>query len=225
MKDHLPRLIITKDGSHSLLNEQLNETYHSVHGAIQESRYVFIEQGLKFSFNENASSVSIFEVGFGTGLNALLTIEHVKASNRPVSYTTIEAFPLSADTWVQLNYAEVIGLPDEFRSLHNCDWNRRHPLVSGFDFLKQNTTLQLLQIEPGQYDIIFYDAFAPSKQPEMWAFDILTKVVYGLRPGGIFVTYCAKGQLKRDLRALGLAVETLPGPPGKKEMVRARKMN
>jgi tRNA U34 5-methylaminomethyl-2-thiouridine-forming methyltransferase MnmC len=225
MKDHLPQLIITKDGSHSLLNAELNETYHSVHGALQESRYVFIDQGLKFWLNENSSSVSIFEVGFGTGLNALLTIEYSKTFDVPISYTTIEAFPLSADTWEQLNYAAAIGLPDEFYSLHNCAWNLNHELVTGFDFLKKNTTLQLLEIKPGQYDIVFYDAFAPSKQPEMWTIDILSKVTSGLLPGGIFVTYCAKGQLKRDLRELGLVVETLPGPPGKKEMIRARKLN
>jgi tRNA U34 5-methylaminomethyl-2-thiouridine-forming methyltransferase MnmC len=222
MKDHLPRLIITKDGSHSLLNEQLNETYHSVHGALQESRYVFIEQGLKFWLNEHSSTASIFEVGFGTGLNALLTMEYVKSMNVQVSYTTIEAFPLSVEVWGQLNYAEAIGLPNEFQSLHNCEWNLIHQLITGFEFLKKKTTLQLLDIKPGQYDIIFYDAFAPSKQPEMWAIDLLAKVISGLLPGGIFVTYCAKGQLKRDLRQLGLTVETLPGPPGKKEMVRAR---
>jgi tRNA U34 5-methylaminomethyl-2-thiouridine-forming methyltransferase MnmC len=202
------KLITTSDGSHSLLNTELDETYHSRHGAVQESQYVFIKNGLDQCVCEVAN---VFEVGFGTGLNALLTA----LTGRKVNYTSIEAFPLGEEVYSQLNY--------EPRELL-LELHRNSQLETGsFRFEKLHTTLQSIALPPDEFNIIYFDAFAPSKQPSMWEFPMIEKVCNALVPGGIFVTYCAKGQLKRDLRSLGMEVETLPGPPGKKEMVRGTK--
>jgi tRNA U34 5-methylaminomethyl-2-thiouridine-forming methyltransferase MnmC len=205
------KIIVTEDGSSSLLNTDLDETYHSRHGAIQESIHVFIKNGLE---RIHSHPVNIFEVGFGTGLNALLTA----ATGLNVNYTSIEAFPLDESIYTALNYS-----PKELLvSLHRAPWNETVQISPAFSLRKLKGNLVTTPLD-GTYDIIYFDAFAPSKQPEMWELPILKKVCDTLAPGGIFVTYCAKGQLKRDLRSLGLEVETLPGPPGKKEMVRGTK--
>jgi tRNA U34 5-methylaminomethyl-2-thiouridine-forming methyltransferase MnmC len=219
------KIITTSDGSHSLLNEELNETYHSVHGAIQESVHVFIESGLAYVLEKKPFlPISIFEVGFGTGLNALLTLQFVQRNGREVNYTAIEHSPLGEEIWPKLNYASLLDLTNEYNNLHLSTWDRLHSLTPNFNFLKLKTTLQQVQLSTGSLDLVYYDAFAPSKQPELWTFPVLEKIFLALRPGGVMVTYCAKGQLKRDLNGLGLVVETLAGPPGKKEMVRATKI-
>jgi tRNA U34 5-methylaminomethyl-2-thiouridine-forming methyltransferase MnmC len=218
-------IITTSDGSHSLLNRALNETYHSHHGAIQESIHVFIEKGLKYFLERSSqSSINIFEVGFGTGLNALLTLEAVAQRSTHISYTSIETFPLENAIWSQLNYAKNAASSEMFAAIHQADWNSLVQIHPNFDLLKMETSLQNLLLQISFYDLIFFDAFAPNKQPEMWEMPVLEKVVQSMKEGGVFVTYCAKGQLKRDLKTLGLQVETLEGPPGKKEMVRALKI-
>jgi tRNA U34 5-methylaminomethyl-2-thiouridine-forming methyltransferase MnmC len=218
------KIITTSDGSHSILNEELNEVYHSIHGAIQESAHVFIKSGLEYALEKNFSTpLSIFEVGFGTGLNALLTLQYSLQHQKKIHYTSVEQSPLPTEIWSQLNYASLINLKNEFETMHQATWGTLQPITPDFNLLKLHTTLQLFEIPYGGYDLIYYDAFAPSKQPELWAFSILEKITHGLKRGGFIVTYCAKGQLKRDLATLGLAVETLPGPPGKKEMVRGLK--
>jgi len=215
------KIIITNDGSHSLLNEALDETYHSRHGAIQESLHVFIEQGFSYlTRKQSPESISILEVGFGTGLNALLTaVEAIKSDIR-VSFTTLETFPLGKEVWESLNYSDPYNL---FRLLHQAEWQKRVEINTCFTLLKLEQSLLTVDLEPKHFDLIYFDAFAPGKQPEMWELSVLQKVVSTLKPGGAFVTYCAKGQLKRDLKSLGLNVESLPGPPGKREMVRALK--
>jgi tRNA U34 5-methylaminomethyl-2-thiouridine-forming methyltransferase MnmC len=215
------KIIVTDDGSHSLLNEALDETYHSRHGAIQESLYVFIEQGLNYvAEKQNPESISILEVGFGTGLNALLTVSEAIKKSISVAYTSLETFPLGREVWENLNYPDSHNL---YKALHQAGWQNWHEINSHFRLLKLEKSLQAANLEPLQFDLIYFDAFAPSKQPEMWELPILEKVVNTLKSGGVFVTYCAKGQLKRDLKSLGLIVESLPGPPGKREMVRALK--
>ncbi len=217
-------LITTRDGSHSLLHTTLNETYHSVHGAVQESRHVFIANGLDHWFSLHPDrNPDIFEVGFGTGLNALLTLDRALELQVKINYATIEAFPIARELWSVLNYADSPARMGRFIALHEASWDLDHDLYPLFKFHKYYKTLESITLLPEAFDVIYYDAFAPAKQPEMWTFDLLEKVVHALRPEGCFITYCAKGQLKRDLRALNLTVETLPGPPGKKEMVRATK--
>ncbi len=219
------KIITTSDGSHSLLNEELNETYHSVHGAIQESLHVFIQNGLKYYLEDfKTNNVSILEIGFGTGLNALLTVQVAQQSTSTFHYTTLEAFPLEEKIWSELNYADALNLKNQFHLLHQVSWEHEHTILPNFQFQKLHIKLQDVILEPSSFDIIFFDAFAPSKQPELWEINVLRQVTEALRINGVFVTYCAKGQLKRDLKSLRLKVETLPGPPGKKEMVRAIKV-
>jgi tRNA U34 5-methylaminomethyl-2-thiouridine-forming methyltransferase MnmC len=214
----------TKDGSHSLLNRELNETYHSVHGALQESVHVFIKNGFDFLAERSRSeNISILEIGFGTGLNALLTLQRAHETKIPVQYTSLEAYPLAASIWQKLNYGESLGMTDDFARLHEAEWNAPAMIASHFRLHKRHTTLQQEELPSSVFDLIFYDAFAPGKQPEMWELPVLAKVATAMKPSAVFVTYCAKGQLKRDLKSLGLQVETLAGPPGKKEMVRAVK--
>jgi tRNA U34 5-methylaminomethyl-2-thiouridine-forming methyltransferase MnmC len=217
------QIITTADGSNSLLNVSLNETYHSIHGAIQESLHVFIQNGLLPFINGDRSEISIFEVGFGTGLNALLTMQRADQLKRKVSYMTIEPHPLPENVWAELNYPEALNLVKEYRALHVSPWQVGTSLSAYFNIFKLQSMLQETDLGKARFDIVYYDAFAPAKQPDLWVLDVLQKVVLALKPGGVLVTYCAKGQLKRDLRSLQLTVETLPGPPGKKEMIRAVK--
>lgn len=217
-------IIKTSDGSDSLLNVELNETYHSVHGAMQESQHVFISAGLEYFFTKNnLPKFNILEIGFGTGLNAMLTVQALEGQGRHAVYTSIEAYPLPEKIWCALNYGSILLADELFKQLHKASWEAPKQLSPDFTLLKREVTLQQAVLAANEYNIIYFDAFAPSKQPGMWTLEILEKVTQSLLPGGIFVTYCARGQLKRDLKALGLIVETLPGPPGKMEMVRAMK--
>jgi tRNA U34 5-methylaminomethyl-2-thiouridine-forming methyltransferase MnmC len=247
-------IIITSDGSHSLFDPVLDETYHSIHGAVQESGHVFIGHGLRFFVDQNPGKhVRIFEVGFGTGLNALLALKFAEETLTKVSFTTIEAFPISLELALAMNYpAEVEKKAHEgtkagrfpyenlYRQIHQSEWSEWQKISKYFELLKREVKLEDLEFVAGEenrqrrtpvagmtpeakFDVVFFDAFAPSKQPEMWTNDMLRKVVERMDDGGVFVTYCAKGQVKRDLASLGLKVETLPGPPGKKEMTRGLK--
>jgi tRNA U34 5-methylaminomethyl-2-thiouridine-forming methyltransferase MnmC len=216
------RVIITGDGSHSLLNAELDETYHSRHGAVQESEYVFIEQGLRYWLERNKQSqLNILEVGLGTALNAWLTFRLPEMQALKLQYFAIEKFPLPQQVWQQLNYAKADR--ELFEKIHTVSWNAWQPITTAASVFKCEATLQDIQLPDLKFDLIYYDAFAPNKQPDMWTFAMLEKAVKNLKQGGVFVTYCAKGQLKRDLKTLGLEVQSIPGPPGKREMVRAIK--
>lgn len=221
------KIITTEDGSHSLYNEELQEFYHSFHGAYRESLHVYMIYGLDswLARNPRKYPIRIFEVGFGTGLNAWLTLVWAEQNQIPVLYHTIEPFPIEKEVYSQLNYIEhdhgIWHFHKYFEALHQAPWNEGGPISEYFNFKKDITTLEEAQLYPS--DVVFFDAFAPSKQPELWTKEILEKVTVAMRPGGVFTTYSAKGQLQRDLNELGLEVEVLPGPPGKKEMTRAWK--
>jgi len=223
----LIKIIETKDGSHSLLNETLNETYHSTHGAIQESLHIFIQNGIAFFVNKNnGEDVTIFEVGFGTGLNALLALKFATENKIKINYHSIETFPIDATVVCQLNYPDLISFPDSkdwFQKIHSGAWGESAAINAFFSIKKTKQSIHEIKLPVETFEIIFFDAFAPAKQPDMWEFPVLEKVTQALKPSGVLVTYCAKGQLKRDLKSLGLEVETLPGPPGKREMVRGLK--
>lgn len=213
-------IITTGDGSHSLLNTELDETYHSRHGAVQESLHVFIKEGLDRFIATGATTATVLEIGFGTGLNALLTAQYAAEKGVTVHYTSLETTPLPESLWTRLNYSTAPVAQTLFNAIHLAPWNRLVDVRPTFQLQKLTVSLQDVVLPAAQTDVVYFDAFAPNKQPEMWTYDMLAKAVQTLRPGGLFVTYCAKGQLKRDLKALGLTVETLAGPPGKKEMVR-----
>jgi tRNA U34 5-methylaminomethyl-2-thiouridine-forming methyltransferase MnmC len=222
------KVITTKDGSSSIFWEELNETYHSIHGAWQESKHVFIAQGTDWFIKKYPEKqvVKIFEVGLGTGLNAILTLQYALQNPQYLfEYHSIEPFPLSLAEISALNYKTLIDneLVDFFTSLHTSTWNVGNLFTNNFRFIKYQTQLLSLQIAENKFDVIYYDAFAPTKQEEMWNLESLKLVTDLLGEGGIFVTYCAKGYVKRNLKALGLEVTSPPGAAGKREMIRAIK--
>lgn len=218
----------TKDGSKTLLNTALNETYHSRFGAIQESIHVFIEAGLKTylkQFSEN-QSIHILEVGFGTGLNAILTLQTIQDTPHNIYYETLETYPLPLEQVEELGYIEQIGdksLNEYFQKIHTCNWDEPVQIHEQFILHKKKQHLETYQTEK-DFHIVYFDAFAPNVQPELWTLETLQNSTQKLLENGIFVTYCAKGQLKRDLKALQFRVESLAGPPGKREMTRGIKI-
>jgi len=221
----LLKVIKTSDGSHTIKHLELNETYHSTHGAIQESNHVYIEQGLHYFTNRfQARSVKILEVGFGTGLNALLTMLDEKTQSIEKIYHSVEAFPLSEVILNQLNYPDYLshqGDAQGFLELHKANWGEDVRLNNAFTIHKIHADICSLRLEEDFYDLVYFDAFAPKIQPEIWAKSVLANVVSVMREKGVMVTYCASGQFKRDLKDLNMEVEEVPGPPGKRVMVRA----
>jgi tRNA U34 5-methylaminomethyl-2-thiouridine-forming methyltransferase MnmC len=221
------QLLVTEDGSHTLIVPELKETYHSTHGAIRESDHVFIREGLQYySIEKQITGIKIFEVGFGTGLNTLLTALFAEKQNLIVTYETIEAFPLEEGILMELNYLSQLdngAANDIFTKMHASKWNELVQVSKYLKLRKIHTEIQVHQLSAA-YDICYFDAFAPSKQPEMWELNVLEKIHDAMKSGGVFVTYCAQGQLKRNLRNIGFEVFTLEGPPGKKEMIRAIKI-
>ena len=186
-----------------------------------------MEMGLLYFLErEKIKKASILEIGFGTGLNALLCALFARAENMSIHYESLEAFPLSEDETSKLNYAQLLegeNSTEIFQQIHASPWNEQSRILPKFELFKHEIKVQDYSAKE-KFDICFFDAFAPSKQPEMWEVDVLKKVWNALKIHGVFVTYCAKGQLKRDLKSIGFEVETLPGPPGKMQMVRATKI-
>ena len=216
------RLIISKDGSHTIYRKDIDETYHSRHGAVQEALHVFISKGLK-EIEKSKRPINILEVGFGTGLNALLTCVN---STSEVNYIGLEANPLSIKVLDSLNYdATVIedNSQEVFKNIHNSPWETLCSITSLFSIKKVETTIQNFEITQ-PIDLVYYDAFGPNSQAEMWDISIFEKIYKAMRPQGVFVTYCAKGQVRRDLKSVGFVMERLEGPPGKREMLRGRKL-
>lgn len=211
------QLHLTGDGSRTLYSEQLQESYHSLNGAVQESMHVFINAG----FNQlNKPLIRIFEVGFGTGLNALLTWMEAIKSGREVLYTAIEAFPISLDIASQLQYE--MEEHQLFLRLHEAEWGVPVLLTEGFTLCKLKGDFTSIPIPKG-LDLIYFDAFSPDKQPEMWEESLFQQLYDAMDSPGILVTYCAKGEVRRRLQRCGFQVDRIPGPPGKREMLRAVK--
>ncbi|NCP45702.1 MAG: SAM-dependent methyltransferase [Flavobacteriales bacterium CG18_big_fil_WC_8_21_14_2_50_32_9] len=212
----------TSDGSHTIFDSSINETYHSIHGAIQEAKHIFIEAGLKHK--QQLSEINILEVGFGTGLNTILTL--IEGQKAPLIYTTIEKFPLNISIIKKLNYSTQLNLTATqeklFLKLHTCTFKNIHQITPTFKFLKIDNALENYQ-PATKFDIVYFDAFSPEKQPELWQQCIFEKIYASMNRNGILVTYCAKGIVKRALIASGFSVEKLPGPPGKREIIRAIK--
>lgn len=217
-------LKITSDGSHTLYIPELDETYHSTHGAIQEAIHVFINAGM--GYFKNKKELSILEIGFGTGLNTFLTVLETSKTLKNVNYTAIEAYPLKEEIVNQLNYTKELNNNvdecDIFHKIHTVNWEKKHNITNNFSLTKSKLDLTT-QIVTGKYDLIYFDAFGPRAQPEMWSLPIFKNLYNSLIEGGIITTYCAKGSVKRTLKEVGFEIENLPGPPGKREMTRAVK--
>jgi len=227
-------IITTKDGSDTLYSEQFNEIYHSGNGAIQESQHVFIQHGLDYVINSliEADStgdnlqVKIFEMGFGTGLNALLTMLEAEKRNVKIDYETIELYPVPVETIKALNYTQILGYEHcygPYHTMHLMNWNETHTIAPNFTFKKIKGSLIDYQLSIANYQLIYFDAFAPEQQPELWTSDIMRKIYSILSPNGILVSYSSKSAFQKALKEVGFTVEKIPGPPGKREMVRAHK--
>lgn len=214
------KLVITNDGSHSIYNPEVNETYHSKHGAIVEAEYVFIKNGL---LAENKKQFNILEIGFGTGLNALLTAQKAKQKKIDINYHGIELYPVPKESYSQLNFTELIGeKKSKLLQIHECNWEKEHVINNFFKLTKNEIALEKYTSKT-KFDIIYFDAFSPEKQAELWTAEVFHNMYNLLNEDGFLVTYCAKGVVKRTMKAVGFEIVVLDGPPGKRQMTRANK--
>jgi tRNA U34 5-methylaminomethyl-2-thiouridine-forming methyltransferase MnmC len=215
------KIINTNDGSSTLYSAEFKDHYHSVFGAINESKHVFIDAGLKYL---DTKTIKIFEVGFGTGLNALLTYLESAKKNIIVDYTAIELYPVTQDIIQQLNYTQFLSekAKEIFDTLHKVRWNKKNKISNHFHLTKiKNDFNDYLFKE--KYNLLFFDAFAPEKQPDLWSHQNFIKIYNALELNGILTTYSSKGLVKRNIRNAGFHLQRLPGPEGKRHMLRAIK--
>ena len=211
-------LRVTEDGSHTLYIEDLEETYHSIHGAIQESRHVFIENGL---LTVEKSSVRILETGLGTGLNLLLPFMENLRLQKKIFYHAVEKYPLKKKEYTLLNYENILhSAKGLLQKIHSTPWHEEIMLDDRFSFLKEKADFRSM-LPAGKFDLVYFDAFAPSKQPQLWTHELFDLVGRVMKPGGILVTYSSRGEVRRTLAECDFQVQKLPGPPGKREMIRA----
>ena len=220
------KIITTSDGSKTIHLPEWDEQYHSKHGAIQEAYHVFIEMGFFYFLNTfQSKDLNILEVGFGTGLNAFITLIETQKRNASVHYTGVEAYPITDNEFDQLNYHQQLNTPeDDFLKLHSSPWEQNLELNPNFHLLKRKHFFSEIQ-DINQYDLIYFDAFGARIQPELWTEEIFKKMFDALKNNGVLVTYSAKGSVRRAMQAVGFTVERLPGPPGKREMLRACKVD
>lgn len=219
------QLFITQDGSSSLISGKFGEAYHSRHGALQESNHVFIDAGLKHLIEHGKQKINILEIGFGSGLNALLTLTLSTLNPKvKIYYEGLEAYPITETDVKALNYHELLGIKQkEFNRLHESEWNKPNMISDCFTFKKNNSKFELFESDQ-TFDLIYFDAFAPSIQSHLWETPFLKKIFDLCNQGAILVTYCAKGSFKRALKECGFNIEALPGPAKKREMTRAMKI-
>ncbi len=214
-------ILLTADGSHTISIPAMDTTYHSKHGAIGESRHVFIEAGfLPLVHTNNMLPVNILEIGFGTGLNALLTLQAAVTCQIPVHYTGVEKFPLSKKETDTLNYGELLSMQEPFQLLHGCDWEQ--PVLLNDLFTLEKREVSVFDFNTDQlFNCIYFDAFSPSVQPELWTQPVFEKLRSFLQPGGTLLTYCSKSVVRHAMTAAGFRVEKIPGPWGKREIIRS----
>jgi len=215
-------IIKTLDGSTTIHLPEWNESYHSKHGAIQEAKHVFIKNGLSLFENK---PVSVLEIGFGTGLNAFITFLEAMQSEQKIEYVGIEAYPVDTDEVLAMNYVkelEADQFSNVFQQMHEHVWNQKFELSSDFTLTKRKQFFNEIE-DQNAFDLIYFDAFGYRVQPELWSTEIFQKMYNSLKPNGILVTYAARGVVKRSMISVGFEVEKLAGPPGKREMFRARK--
>lgn len=219
-----PEILITADNSATVFIPALNATYHSRHGAVQESRHIFIEAGLKYTLSTTTEKLKLLEIGFGTGLNAILTLLHSQIVGRCIHYTAFEKFPLSAEIYTKLDYSDFLGegCGKLLQKIHQNPWNTNEKITTDFELEKIHADVCATDFPAGIH-LVYFDAFAPSATPKLWEKPVFEKLFACMFPGAALVTFCAKGEVKRTLKQCGFRVESLPGPPGKREMTRAVK--
>jgi tRNA U34 5-methylaminomethyl-2-thiouridine-forming methyltransferase MnmC len=221
-------IMTTGDGSKTIHMPDLNEQYHSKHGALQEALHVFIKTGLEYFLDVSLSRkrnfhqepLQVLEYGFGTGLNAMLTAQHT--SHTPMVYTAVEAFPINEEEVLAMDYGEFLKDQLLYEAMHQSSWEKNQEITSHFTLHKEQKTFEKIANED-QFDLIYFDAFGPRTQPELWTEAIFNAAYQALKSGGVLTTYCAAGQVRRNMQSAGFTVERLPGPPGKREMLRASK--
>lgn len=223
-------IITTQDGSKTIQITEWNEQYHSKHGAIQEANYVYLDKGLQYFITENKQesiqNVSILEIGFGTGLNAFLTLLQAEKLNTTIEYVGIEAYPIATEELQALNYIEALKAENKvssFETLHSCSWEAQHQITEHFKLKKEQKLFSEIADE-NSFNVIYFDAFGPRVQPELWTEVIFNSMYKALKPKGVLVTYCAQGHARRAMINAGFTVEKLEGPPGKRHMLRAIKI-
>jgi tRNA U34 5-methylaminomethyl-2-thiouridine-forming methyltransferase MnmC len=215
-------IIITSDGSTTIQLPDWNEQYHSKHGAIQEAYHVFLDTGF---FKIDLQEIAILEIGFGTGLNAFITFLEAKKLQKKVNYVGVEAYPISMEEFQKLNYVselKALEFQSVFDEMHRISWEKEHSISKDFQLLKRKQFFQDIQ-DTAAFDLIYFDAFGAQNQPELWTEAIFLKMYKAMKKEGVLVTYSAKGSVRRAMQAVGFMVERLPGPPGKREMLRATK--
>jgi len=216
-------IIITSDGSTTIQLPDWNEQYHSKHGAIQEAYHVFLDTGF---FKIDLQEIAILEIGFGTGLNAFITFLEAKKLHKKVNYVGVEAYPVSVEEIQELNYVselKALEFQSIFDEMHQASWEKEHSVSEDFQLLKRKQFFQDIQ-DIAAFDLIYFDAFGAQNQPELWTEEIFLKMYKAIKKQGVLVTYSAKGSVRRAMQAVGFSVERLPGPPGKREMLRATKL-
>jgi tRNA U34 5-methylaminomethyl-2-thiouridine-forming methyltransferase MnmC len=215
-------IIQTSDGSTTIYLPEWEENYHSKHGAIQEAKHVFIKNGFA---NFKQDEISILEIGFGTGLNAFITLLEAVKERKKVKYTGVEAYPVDSSEMNQMNYVTELQATDfqlEFKEMHSSDWNVNVKISNDFCLTKRKQFFHEID-DRNEFDLIYFDAFGYRVQPELWSTEIFQKMFNALKPGGVLVTYAARGVVKRSMIEVGFKVEKRAGPPGKREMFRASK--
>ena len=218
-------ILMSQDGSHTVKSSKFDSTYHSIHGAFTESRVVYIETGLQYLLDKGYRSIHLFEMGFGSGLNALLSLDFALTNKCHIAYTGIERYPLVPSEFEKLNYCSLSDLNNlslQFLTMHSSSSDETLVLNEFFTFTKIIGDIEKVELSE-RFDVIFFDAFSPGIQDMLWGPDVM-KMMYGsLNPHGVLTTYCAQGKFRRVLTACGFKVEKLPGPPGKREITRAIK--
>ncbi|WP_457616544.1 tRNA (5-methylaminomethyl-2-thiouridine)(34)-methyltransferase MnmD [Lutibacter sp.] len=216
-------IIVTNDGSTTIHLPEWNEQYHSKHGAVQEAYHVFIKNGLSL-FSD--TTVAILEIGFGTGLNSFITFLEAQKYRLTIDYVGVEAYPVSLDEILKMNYIETLKASrytSVFEKMHAQEWDTKHTISTYFSLLKRKQFFQEIT-DQDRFNLIYFDAFGARVQPELWTEELFEKMFVSLKKGGVLVTYSAKGSVRRALQHVGFRVERLPGPPGKREMLRAVKI-
>jgi tRNA U34 5-methylaminomethyl-2-thiouridine-forming methyltransferase MnmC len=223
-------IITTGDGSKTIHIPEWDEQYHSKHGAIQETQHVFLQMGLHHYASQESfdttQAIAILEMGFGTGLNALLTFFEAQKEKIQIQYTGVEAYPISEEEVSAMDYSSLLDEIDAqaiYTKLHEVSWESQEEITSEFKLIKRKQRFEEM-VDQDQFDIVYFDAFGARVQPELWGEGIFLKMYLALRKGGVLVTYAAKGSVRRAMQAVGFEVERLPGPPGKREMLRATKV-
>jgi tRNA U34 5-methylaminomethyl-2-thiouridine-forming methyltransferase MnmC len=222
LKPNNTTITVSEDGSHTIKNDLFDAYYHSIHGAIGESKVVFIDAALEYLYGKGLRTIKVFEMGFGTGLNVLMTYLWATHKAVIIDYHTVEAHPVDPMIISQLNYGHLLDCYDTWSKIHSTPWDRTTKIDDYFTLTKYHASIEDLTI-PHQCQAVFYDAFSPETQAHLWQSPILNKMYNCLEFNGVLTSYCAQGEFRRQLQSCGFAVERLPGPPYKRQMIRAVK--